>query len=201
MMSERDRLLRYMHMHFVRGLWRWFTGAEPWMAKAHLEAAVLYLDGAREEEARAWRLKYLPWLRLMTALTLVVLIGCGGTAFSIVDVPSLEDGGVLDQSAPEDAQRDISEGGSPDASDARLEGDREASMADAPPDAPPDTFQVDGTTGACPPYPAFCCDGIKDGDETDVDCGGLNCKACHAGQACLMGFDCTSGSCVGQICQ
>ena len=42
--------------------------------------------------------------------------------------------------------------------------------------------------------------GVKDGLETDVDCGGPVCQACVAGQKCLVGSDCQSGACNNGIC-
>ena len=45
-----------------------------------------------------------------------------------------------------------------------------------------------------------CSDGIKNGNETDVDCGGT-CPPCGTGQGCGVGADCTSGVCSGGTCQ
>ena len=45
-----------------------------------------------------------------------------------------------------------------------------------------------------------CSDGIKNGDETDVDCGG-SCAPCSSGSDCLGDTDCLSGICDGGICQ
>jgi hypothetical protein len=45
-----------------------------------------------------------------------------------------------------------------------------------------------------------CRDGIKDGNEGDVDCG-FDCGGCAAGQTCNVGLDCESGNCSGGICQ
>jgi hypothetical protein len=39
-----------------------------------------------------------------------------------------------------------------------------------------------------------CTDGIKDGDETDVDCGG-SCGPCADGKECLVGADCKNKVC------
>jgi hypothetical protein len=39
-----------------------------------------------------------------------------------------------------------------------------------------------------------CADGMKDGDETDVDCGGT-CSKCADGKSCLTGADCAGGVC------
>jgi hypothetical protein len=45
-----------------------------------------------------------------------------------------------------------------------------------------------------------CSNSVKDDDETDVDCGG-SCDACKAGDSCLIDDDCTSISCMNNICQ
>ena len=57
----------------------------------------------------------------------------------------------------------------------------------------------DGTTGKClaPTYT----DGIQNGDESDVDCGGLAGKECGAGLKCTKAADCASGGCsYAKIC-
>ena len=46
-----------------------------------------------------------------------------------------------------------------------------------------------------------CIDGIKSGDETDVDCGGTLCAACDSGLACRLDTDCSlAGTCVSFQC-
>ena len=40
---------------------------------------------------------------------------------------------------------------------------------------------------------------VKNGTETDVDCGG-SCGPCGAGKACGAGKDCTSTICTGNVC-
>jgi hypothetical protein len=46
-----------------------------------------------------------------------------------------------------------------------------------------------------------CHDGVKDGDETDVDCGGTACPACAWGKKCLHAADCVQpAACVGGTC-
>jgi hypothetical protein len=53
--------------------------------------------------------------------------------------------------------------------------------------------------GTCQvPAPA---DGVKNGDETDVDCGGTMSPACIDGKACLAKTDCVSGVCTTSVCQ
>ncbi|MBK9260855.1 MAG: hypothetical protein IPM54_13675 [Polyangiaceae bacterium] len=48
-------------------------------------------------------------------------------------------------------------------------------------------------------YAAECGNGIKDGIETDVDCGG-SCGRCSDGKACMIDSDCMSFVCNGQTC-
>jgi alpha-tubulin suppressor-like RCC1 family protein len=45
-----------------------------------------------------------------------------------------------------------------------------------------------------------CTDGVKNGDESDVDCGSL-CGFCAAGQKCSGGDDCVSGFCGEGVCK
>jgi hypothetical protein len=62
----------------------------------------------------------------------------------------------------------------------------------------------DGCKGSCAPgcaepaevctaqgqcVPASCTDGVRNGDETDIDCGG-SCPPCTSGQACSVHADC-----------
>jgi hypothetical protein len=51
-------------------------------------------------------------------------------------------------------------------------------------------------SGAC-----SCFDGMQNGGESDVDCGGGVCVDCNAGQACFVNGDCTSNVCAGGVCQ
>ncbi|APR85895.1 Tryptophan synthase alpha chain [Minicystis rosea] len=60
---------------------------------------------------------------------------------------------------------------------------------------------VDANCGAAPAYCnanacASCTDNTKNGDETDVDCGGAHCLKCN-GEACGSPTECKSASCVG----
>jgi hypothetical protein len=52
--------------------------------------------------------------------------------------------------------------------------------------------------GKCVDLPT-CSDGIRNGDETGVDCGGPDCKAC-AGDPCAKPEDCAGGFCCGGVC-
>jgi cysteine-rich repeat protein len=45
-----------------------------------------------------------------------------------------------------------------------------------------------------------CTDGVLNGNETDLDCGGGICPKCSAGQTCIFASDCASGVCTQSIC-
>jgi formylglycine-generating enzyme required for sulfatase activity len=45
-----------------------------------------------------------------------------------------------------------------------------------------------------------CLDGAKSGNETDIDCGGINCPPCGNGLGCRVGTDCMSKYCYGTTC-
>jgi len=43
--------------------------------------------------------------------------------------------------------------------------------------------------------PQSCTDGLRDGDESDVDCGGPTCAPCASGKSCNTNLDCQAGLC------
>ncbi|MRG91383.1 hypothetical protein [Polyangium spumosum] len=45
-----------------------------------------------------------------------------------------------------------------------------------------------------------CGDCLKNGDETDADCGGATCLACRPGKTCLQDADCLGGACLNNVC-
>ena len=47
---------------------------------------------------------------------------------------------------------------------------------------------------------AQCKDGVKDGDETDVDCGGSCGTTCGQGEACAAAKDCVGAQCTDGVC-
>jgi len=55
-------------------------------------------------------------------------------------------------------------------------------------------------SSVCIDYVCRCDNGKKDGDETDIDCGGSSCAPCKPEQACLQDTDCETGQCVSQKC-
>ncbi len=57
----------------------------------------------------------------------------------------------------------------------------------------------DPTAGTC--APASCTDHVKNGAETDFDCGGGTCPVCATGQGCASASDCVSGhACTSGTC-
>jgi hypothetical protein len=66
---------------------------------------------------------------------------------------------------------------------------------------------ADCTSGYCPDAflalgkctELLCHDGVRDNDESDVDCGG-HCPTCARGQRCGGDSDCASGSCLNVTC-
>jgi hypothetical protein len=55
-----------------------------------------------------------------------------------------------------------------------------------------------GTPLTC--QPPSCTDGLHNGAETGVDCGGGACPTCALGGACAVSADCQSGNCVASKC-
>ena len=63
------------------------------------------------------------------------------------------------------------------------------------------------TTGVCQnmsmlPYAiGNCSDGIRNQDESDIDCGGTICSGCDINRSCLIDEDCAEGSCIDNSCE
>lgn len=77
-------------------------------------------------------------------------------------------------------------------------------VADAGGDVPADQHaDVEGDDSDAPAKEAgeagLCDDGVRNGDESDVDCGG-RCEACPVGAACRASSDCASEQCVDAVC-
>src|SRR6185312_12201324 len=54
-------------------------------------------------------------------------------------------------------------------------------------------------SGTC--VATHCANGMKDGGETGVDCGGSQCLPCGTSKPCLTSSDCFSHVCSGSVCQ
>ena len=65
------------------------------------------------------------------------------------------------------------------------------------PDGPTnvDDAGADGST-----FPSSCSDGVLNGFESDVDCGGLDCPGCTTGLRCTSVTHCASHACVAGLC-
>ena len=62
---------------------------------------------------------------------------------------------------------------------------------------------ADGDPGACSGGVCIaesCADGIQNGDETDVDCGGSCPAKCDFGDSCLINADCSGNVCDNGVC-
>lgn len=147
---------------------------------------------------------------------LVLAVGCGGLADlgGTGDAGPRRDGGSAEATGPDardsarpdvaardasdaamhvrDASRDVISSEPPvdTGTDARLTDAPHESRPpeDAAHDATPDAPSETSTTDA--PPPASCTDGIKDGNETDVDCGGGVCVGCGPSKRCHVDRDC-----------
>jgi hypothetical protein len=62
-------------------------------------------------------------------------------------------------------------------------------------DADCKSMNCDEGTGLCLPPPNTCADGMQNGDETDVDCGGSCPDDCDDGEGCEDDDDCVSMNC------
>ena len=56
------------------------------------------------------------------------------------------------------------------------------------------------TAGICTAPAPTCVDGVKNGTETDIDCGGDKCNKCGLGLACGGNSDCGVGICSANKC-
>jgi hypothetical protein len=66
------------------------------------------------------------------------------------------------------------------------------------PDASPPMDAAKETTPEAAPM--ACANGVKDGNESDVDCGGGMCNACPDDKLCAKPTDCANGSCFSGHC-
>jgi hypothetical protein len=57
------------------------------------------------------------------------------------------------------------------------------------------------TANKCIATAAACIDTVKNGTETDVDCGGACATKCARTKACTLATDCDTNVCTGNVCQ
>ncbi len=112
------------------------------------------------------------------AIASLLLTACGGGGGGFGYFPTDGSGNHDDQGAP---KGDLAV---PGGSDLAMPGDRDFAV-------PNETDLAMGPN---------CADGIRDGQETDVDCGGPDCGPCVDGRRCLINRDCVSQQCTGGIC-
>lgn len=108
-------------------------------------------------------------MRVSIIATWVLVVGCGGEARVL--------GAGVDDETPGPVERSGA-GGSPSVVAEGGEGGRAVIDAEAGAGGDP-----------VPPCEDHCFDGISNGDETDVDCGGAVCSPCAAEISCIPG-DC-----------
>src|SRR4051812_46562718 len=68
-----------------------------------------------------------------------------------------------------------------------------------PRDASPGALATADGTGDLAQSPS-CADGMKNGAETDTDCGGGACPPCVLGKRCGSASDCVTNVCAGNAC-
>jgi hypothetical protein len=111
--------------------------------------------------------------------------------------PSIDSETDADAESPLLDAADASEASPTDASDAGEASPTDA--ADANEGASRDANDPNDANDASD-APKLCENGVKDGAETDVDCGGGTCPACDANRACAANGDCMTGNCAGSYC-
>jgi hypothetical protein len=148
-------------------------------------------------------------------------IGCGTPASPLPPPPSDVDGGVpptsdgsIDRTVADvhsddvamETSHDVATGDTktPDAEPGES-GDAQPTCSEATPCAAglPCVTAQDCTSKVCTGsicQAPTCTDGVKNGNETDIDCGGGTCPACIVGKQCVIATDCTSDLCTNSTC-
>jgi len=78
--------------------------------------------------------------------------------------------------------------------------DPDAGAADAGAAASGRGGEGGGVSAPFSDWPVSCRNGLRDGDETDIDCGGPDCGTCLSGRRCERGSDCLSAECAAGAC-
>jgi hypothetical protein len=121
--------------------------------------------------------------------------GLGGTGGTGGEAPGCSNG------VKDGAETDVDCGGSPGAGGAGGNSPEICDRCDVDQIcvASSDCISEICVAGVC--VAATCVDLVKNGDESDVDCGGARCPDCQVGQDCDGPGDCASSSCTNQTCQ
>src|SRR4029453_13035836 len=84
-----------------------------------------------------------------------------------------------------------------------LKGPRLSARRGVPMTCPECVRAADCTGGVCSGFvcqPPTCFDGVRNGAESDVDCGGGLCALCASGSGCVSSSDCATGICFEGVC-
>jgi hypothetical protein len=115
-------------------------------------------------------------------------MGAGGTGSTIStggNAPSAGSGGTISSSGS---------GGIPEGSGGRRSRTGGSTGSGGAPTGSGGAPEAGGGEGV-DAGPSSCMNGVKDGDETDVDCGGGECPPCDVGKKCRQNTDCAVGQC------
>jgi hypothetical protein len=136
---------------------------------------------------------------LLLACWLAATGGCGSSGSEPAgSAGTAQDSGPKPE-ASIDAQADV-----PVTLDAKDEAKQDAgneAAPDGPNDAPDAMGDVAPETQEAEAAAPSCADQVKNGAETDVDCGGGTCPRCDTGAACAVDADCQSEICSGFTCK
>jgi hypothetical protein len=116
----------------------------------------------------------------------VLMLAAAGCAFVLDD----------DYDITEDAQRGGEGGGEGDVASATAT----SGGSDSGGGESPASTGAMSSTSTGPAEPSCDADGAQNGDETDIDCGGVTCPPCADELSCLVATDCTSAICKDHRC-
>lgn len=127
------------------------------------------------------------------AICVLAAYGCGGGPSSPPPSPDAHDGPRADAAIDRGTDQRSEAGGGDTSADRGDAGASDAAV-DAPRDGNADARDGASADAGTDVAAATCSDGIKNSDETDIDCGG-HCGKCGTGKVCALGADCTFGVC------
>lgn len=153
------------------------------------------------------------WCLGVGVLSIGLLLGCEAEFAKVVEANEGNRTGdsralAVDSASegPARASNDFGDGGGSQVEGAPPQGGNPADLASSPenagaaaPGMPEAEVGIERAASATQPVGAACDNGVKDGNETDRDCGG-DCQPCLDGLACRVGGDCDSRRCVSGRC-